>query len=240
MRVQVFDDAAGVAVAGADRIAEAVVAKPDLVLTLPTGRTPLAMYAEMAARGARGVLSLERATAFHMDELVLPYGDPRTFRAVLTEHVWSRLGPDEPRRLSLDTAVADLDAECRRYQAALERAGGLDLAVLGLGVDGHVAYNLPRPPSLSTHVLTLPDDVADENRVPREARPLRALTLGLVPLNHARRVVLVATGASKAEPIRRLACADGVYDPDWPCTFLSGHADLTLLLDRAAAAALPR
>lgn len=236
MDMQVLEDARAVAVAGADLLARESAAHQGLVLALPTGRTPIAMYDELAARYAGGASSLGRVTAFQLDELVLPFDDPRTFRAFLKHHVWSRLGVADDRCFLPDTASVDLEAECRRYEERLAEAGGLDVAVLGLGVDGHVAYNLPRPPSVDTHVRVLPDDAAEENRIPPSERPLRAITMGLGTLRRARKLVILATGPSKATPVRMLATR--AEDPDWPCTFLARHPDLTVLLDPAAAATL--
>lgn len=236
MNIRVLDDAAGVAVAGADAVEHAAAARPSLALSLPTGRTPLPMFDALAARHGQGRLRLGGASAFGLDELVLPRDDPRTFRSFLRKHAWSRLGVGDERCFYPDTSAADLDAACARYEEQLARAGGLDLAVLGLGVDGHVAYNLPRPPSLDTHVLVLPDEHAESNAVPPNERPLRAITMGLATLRRARELVLLATGASKATPVKMLTTRTD--DPDWPCTFLARHEDLTVLLDREAAARL--
>lgn len=231
-----LEDAAAVAVAGADAVERAASARPALTLALPTGRTPLRLFEEMTLRQREGRLRLDAARAFGLDELLLPRDDPRTFRCFLREHAWSRLGVADERCFYPDTSADDLQAACARYERQLAEAGGLDLAVLGLGVDGHVAYNLPRPPSLDTHVLELPDDHAEANGVPPAERPLGAITLGLATLRRARQVVILATGPSKAMPVRMLATrAD---DLDWPCTFLARHRDLTVLLDREAAARL--
>lgn len=236
MDMRVLEDAQAVALAGADLFARETAARHKPVVALPTGRTPIPMYDELSARYVRGALELGGVTAFQLDELVLPVEDPRTFRAFLKLHVWSRLGVADDRCFFPDTATPDLEAECRRYEERLAQAGGLDLLVLGLGVDGHVAYNLPRPPSLDTHVRVLPDDVAGENRIPPSERPLRAITMGLATLRRARKVAILATGTSKATAVRMLATR--VEDTDWPCTFLATHPDLTVLLDRKAAVRL--
>jgi glucosamine-6-phosphate deaminase len=236
MQIRVFESAREVAVAAADLVGAEASARPQLVLAFPTGKTPIPMFDELAMRHARGALSLGRCTTFQLDELLLPPDDPRTFRSFLRTHAWSRIGIAPERCFSPDTLASDAEAECRRYEADLADKGGLDLCVLGLGVDGHVAYNLPRPPRLQTHVVALPDAVADENRVPARERPLQAITLGLSTLRTARSILILATGPSKAEPVRMLATR--LDDAEWPCTFLAGHPDLTLMLDRPAAARL--
>src|SRR5262245_5171070 len=117
-------------------------------------------------------------------------------------------------------------------------AGGLDLAILGLGVDGHVAYNMPGPVSLPTHVARLPDGLASHLQVPPASWPLRALTMGIGTIRGARAILVMATGAAKAAAVRALV--RGPENPDWPCSFLQPHPDIELILDAPAAAALPR
>jgi glucosamine-6-phosphate deaminase len=238
VKLRVLDDAEAVARAAADVVAEAVARRPRLVLALPTGQTPLPLYDELAARHARRALDLTQARAFTLDELSLPPDDPRTFRAFMRRHVWGRTGID-PRRFHVPDGVAsDLEAECQRYEEALIASGGLDLAILGLGVDGHVAYNLPGPAVMGTHVVRLPESLASGHGVPPEEGPLHAVTMGLGTLRAARSVLVVATGGSKCLAVRALV--QGPALEDWPCSFLSNHPGLELLVDRMAAAALPQ
>src|SRR6185436_19886291 len=125
---------------------------------------------------------------------------------------------------------------CRRYEAAIEEAGGIDLAILGVGADGHVAYNMPGPVTLATHVTRLPDGLAASLSIPPEAWPLRALTMGIGTIRDARALLVLATGAAKATAVRALV--RGPEDPRWPCSFLSRHPDMEVLLDPGAASAL--
>ena len=238
MRRRVLDGALAVADAAADLLAERVAARPEAVLALPTGRTPIPLYEELQRRHAGGRIALARARAFNLDELALPAGDPRSFRAYMERHAWGVTGLERTRCSIPDGAAADLDAECRRYEAAVTAAGGVDLAVLGIGADGHIAYNLPGPVSLPTHVVRLPDGVAASLGVPQDAWPLRAITMGLGTIRAARELLLLATGEAKANAIAALS--RGEPDPEWPCTFLAGHAALTVLLDAEAASRLPR
>jgi glucosamine-6-phosphate deaminase len=225
-----------VARAAADLLVAAVAARPESVLALPTGRTPLPFYDELAARHAGGVLRPSRARGFNLDELVLPREDPRSFRAYMRRHVWARTGLREDRFELPDGAAADLDGECRRYDEAIAAAGGLDLVFLGLGADGHVAYNLPGQVAPATHVVTLPAAEAAAQGVPRAQGPLRALTMGIGTLRAAGRVVVMATGAAKARAVRALV--QGPPTDVWPCSLLRGHADLWVLIDRSAASLL--
>jgi glucosamine-6-phosphate deaminase len=233
VRLVRFDNAAAVARAAAERLLAFARERPEAVVAFPTGRTPLPLYAELARRHAAGDTSLARVRGFNLDELVLPPSDERSFRSFMERHAWGHTGLDRTRCDIPDPVASDLGAECRRYEEAITAAGGLDLALLGIGADGHVAYNLPGPPVDATHVVELPASLADELGVPPAARPLRALTMGLGTIGRARRLLVLATGAHKAEAVRRLRAA--LADPAWPATYLAEHAELEVLVDAAAA-----
>lgn len=232
MEVRVLASADAVTVAAADLVAAAVARKPDLVIALPTGRTPVPLYAALESRSAAGALNLSRVRAFNLDELLLPRNDARNFRTFMSGYAWWRAGLAQGRFDIPDGAAVDPEAERGRYEAAIAAAGGIDLCLLGIGTDGHVAYNMPGPVALAVHVRDLPDDVAVSLEVPQAARPLRAITMGLGTLRSARRVVLLATGESKTKALRVLA--RGPEDPQWPCSYLTTHPDLVVLCDRAA------
>jgi glucosamine-6-phosphate deaminase len=236
VKLRVLDNADAVAGAGADSVAAAVAARPAAVLALPTGRTPMPLYDALAARHEKGAIDLSGARGFNLDELALPPADPRTFRSYMERYAWGRTGLKRERCAIPDGGAADLEAECRRYEAAIEEAGGLDLAILGVGADGHVAYNMPGPVTLATHVSRLPDGLAASLGVPPEAWPLRALTMGLGTIRGARALLVLATGAAKATAVQALV--RGPEDPQWPCSFLYKHPDLEVLLDREAASGL--
>ncbi len=239
MNVSRQPDAAAVTRAAADLVVARAGSKPSLVIALPTGRTPIPFYADLQARHARGELKLASASAFNLDELILPPEDPRTFRSFMERHAWRKIGL-APERCAIPNPLAgDLAGECVRYEAAIVAAGGIDLAVLGVGSDGHVAYNMPGPAALRTHIVHLPDELAASLEIPPGDRPLRAITMGLETIRDAREIVILATGESKAAALRALL--SGTPDPErWPCTLLAEHPALTLLLDPGAAGDLGR
>ena len=236
VRPLILDDSAAVARAAADLLAEEVAAQSEIVLALPTGRTPIPFYDELAARHAAGRLDLARARGFNLDEIVLPRHDPRTFRAFMEQHAWGRTGLRRDRCDIPDGAAPDLEAECLRYERALTDAGGIGVAILGVGVDGHIAYNMPGPMRLGTHVTRLPDGLAASLAVPPGDWPLRAITMGIGTIRAARRILVLATGESKVTAVQRLV--HGPDDPHWPCSFLHTHPNLDLIADRAAASSL--
>jgi glucosamine-6-phosphate deaminase len=236
VRRLILDGAPAVARAAADLLAEEVAAQPEIVLALPTGRTPIPFYDELAARHAAGSLDLTRARGFNLDEILLPRHDPRTFRAFMEQHAWGRTGLRRDRCDIPDGEAPDLEAECARYERAITDAGGIGVAILGVGVDGHIAYNMPGPVRLGTHVTRLPDGLAASLAVPPGDWPLRAITMGIGTIRAARRILVLATGESKVTAVQRLV--HGPDDPHWPCSFLHTHPNLDLIADRAAASSL--
>lgn len=233
MRLLICDDSEAVAEAAAERLAAAAAAQPDLVLALPTGRTVVPLYARLAAMHEEGRLDLSLARAFNLDEIAVAPDHPASFRSFMQRYGWERIGLDRAR-CDIPNALAEPDAECARYDRAIAGAGGFDLALLGLGADGHVAYNLPGPPIDGTHLVELPAAVAAAHGVPAHALPLRAITVGLGPLRRARRLLMLATSAEKARAVRHLV--RGLADPSWPCTLLGDHPRFELLLSPSAAA----
>jgi glucosamine-6-phosphate deaminase len=149
-----------------------------------------------------------------------------------------------PRRIQfLNGATHDVDRECRRYERAIERAGGIDLQILGLGMNGHIGFNEPaRELAGRTHRVTLTRSTRRSNaalfggeadRVPREA-----LSMGMATILHARHIILIATGKSKAKCIERMV--HGPITTKMPASFLQVHANVELMLDDAAASAIRR
>jgi glucosamine-6-phosphate deaminase len=235
VRVEILSTAADVARRGAARFEAAVLARPGLVVALPTGRTPVAMYEILAARRKAGALDLSSVTSFNLDEVLLPRAMPQTFFQFMSRHAWEPLGIAPERRFIPDGETKDPLAECQRYEDAIARAGGLDLAILGIGADGHIAYNLPGQAGPRTHMVTLdPRTIATLGG--HLKGPIRAITMGVETILCAKSIVLLATGASKAQALRRMR--DEPKSEGWPCTFFRDHRDLTLIADQKAASQL--
>lgn len=237
MKIEILKTAADVARRAALLFQEAVKSRPDLVLALPTGRTPIEMYALLAQARREGALDVSQARCFNLDEVLLPRALPQTFFQFMTQHAWGPLG-FAPERARIPNGEADdPEAEAERYEGEILAAGGIDLGILGIGTDGHIAYNLPGQAAPRTHVITL--DAATEATLGGDLsafRPIRGITMGVETLLSAKQLLLLATGNSKAEAIRRLR--DDPPSDRWPCTLFRGHAHLTVLADEAAASQL--
>lgn len=242
LRVVVHASADVAAAAVADAIAERIEARPDAVLGLATGRTPIGVYDDLARRYARGALSFRRVRTFNLDEYWPIEPDaPGSFRRFMTEHLFGRVDLAEENCRVPDGAVAadDVERECAAHEAAIEAAGGIDLQLLGVGRNGHLAFNEPGAPRDSrTRLVTLTESTRAANReafAPRDV-PRFALTMGLGTILEARRLVALATGVAKARAIER--ALRGPVGEEVPASWLRTHGDASLHLDRDAAEGL--
>lgn len=223
-------------------VARELALKPTLVLGLPTGRTPVPFYAELVALYARGRADFAHATTFNLDEFLgIAASDPRSYRAFMQRHLFDHVNLSRRRINFLRGMASDAEAECLRYERRIARAGGLDLVILGLGVNGHIGFNEPgRALTASTHRTRLTAATRRANVDLFEHRlrevPREALSMGMGTILRARRIVLLATGASKARTVKRLVC--GPISPDVPASFLQLHRAVEVWVDAAAGAAL--
>ncbi len=224
MRLHV-EKRAGAAVRKAADIIETLVSGQRRVLALPTGRTMIPLYAELARRRAAKQLDVSGARAFNLDELLLPLPHPASFSSYMKVHAWHPLALQDT---DIPRTTEDPLAECRRYDEAIAAAGGIDLAIVGVGADGHVGYNLPGPANQETHVVELPDSLAETLGVSANLRPLRAITMGLGPIRRARHLLMLATTADKRAAVSSIL--DGPEDPQWPCSLLRGHPNFDLVV----------
>ena len=228
MQLCVEADAPAVASVVADIVCALVDVHPRAVLALPTGATPLPVYRELARRRRLGQMNFSDITVFLLDEYIgLAPPDPRSFRAFGEHHLVEPLGLRPHHFFALDGTAADLSAECAAFETSIAAAGGIDLAVLGLGRNGHVAFNEPgSAPDSRTRVVQLaPDTIAP-------SLPSTAITMGVATICEARRVLLVTTGAHKAAALT--AALFGPVTTDVPASLLRGHERLQVVADDAA------
>jgi glucosamine-6-phosphate deaminase len=220
------------ACAAADWISDRLRDKPQSVLALPTGATPLGLYSELVARSRAGTLSFDAARIFNLDEYCgLAQSDPHSYAAFLHQHLIAPAGIAAGQVRLLQGDAADMEAECRAYDAALADCGGIDLCVLGLGVNGHVAFNEPGSPwDLGTRVVHLSQATRAahdrQTQVPWRI-PAWGVTMGIKTLQQSRHLLLLIAGDHKEAA--RAAVYAGVADIDWPVTSLLAHPSLTII-----------
>ena len=216
----------------ADWVCEHLREKPASALALPSGNTPLGLYSELIDRSRTGMVNLDSVKVFNLDEYCgLPQSDPHSYAAFLRQHLIAPAGLAKAQVRLLQGDAADIEAECRAYDAAVSDCGGLDLCVLGLGVNGHVAFNEPGSAwDLRTHVVHLSHATraAHERQASVPWRiPDWGITMGIKTLLESRHILLLIAGTHK-ETARAVVDA-GVADLDWPVTSLLAHPSLTVI-----------
>lgn len=244
LRISVFPNERGVARALAERLAAAIAVKPRIVLGLPTGRTPVLLYKELALLRMEERVDFSQVTTFNLDEFLgVPPSDPGSYRTFMERHLFSRVSISPDRVHFLDGGTSDPVAECARYERAIEKAGGIDLQILGIGTNGHIGFNEPaRELQSRTHRVMLKPETRRSNAAlfggdPSKV-PAQALSMGMATILRARSIVLVATGKSKASCVERVV--NGPITTELPASFLQLHGDADLMLDEAAAARMDR
>lgn len=240
MRVRVLPDPAAVGVAAADLLDAAVLGGGERVLGLATGSSPGPAYAELIRRHGSDPASPYRSTrAFLLDEYVgLPPGHPERYAQVIRREFTDAMGIAPARVSAPDPDADDPEEAGRAYDEAIAAAGGVGVQILGIGTDGHIAFNAPGTPfDRGTHLAELSSSTrrdnarffgGDPDRVPRSA-----VSQGIATILRARSLVVVATGAAKAGIVARLLAS--APSEELPATALHRHADVTLVLDEDAA-----
>lgn len=224
----------------AQRYVELLNRKPEAVLGLATGSTPLDLYAELARLCAEGKLSFAKAKSFNLDEYIgLEGTHDQSYRYFMEQNLFSKV--DLPTaRIHVPSGLDVSDAALAGYDAAIEAAGGIDLQLLGLGGNGHIGFNEPGTPfELGTHVVTLTERTRRDNArffASLDEVPTHAATMGVKTVMHARAILLLAFGRAKAEALA--AALNGPVTPEVPASVLQLHPDVTVLCDEEAAALL--
>ena len=242
MIIERFEDDEMLSAALATHVLETIVARPSLVLGLPTGRTPLGLYRELRERSGGDRIDWSRVRTFNLDEFAgLEPANPHSYRAFMQAELFDHVSIDPANIGFLNGAAPDLKAECRRYEDAIEAAGGIDLQILGIGANGHIGFNEPAD-GLCAHT-----HVAELETASREANaqffggdwrnvPERALSMGMATILNARDIILIATGAEKADAVHGMI--EGLISTRLPASILQVHPRVTVMIDRAAAGKL--
>src|SRR3981189_1885267 len=243
MEVVILADAKEIGGVAADAIGALLERKPAAVLGLATGSSPIAIYDELVARCDAGLVSFRQARGFTLDEYVgLPADHPPRHRNVIDAAFVSRVDFAPGAVKGPDGLAADIPAACAAYENAIREAGGVDLQILGIGTDGHLAFNEPGSSLASrTRIKTLTTQTRKDNArffgSPDEG-PTHELTQGIGTILQARHLLLIVTGESKAGAVA--AAVEGPVSASCPASALQLHPHVTVLLDQAAASRLDR
>ena len=233
-----FDDVRAAARSVAERIITAIASNPSLVLGLPTGRTPIAMYDELVTLSAARGADWSSVTTFNLDEFAgLSTDHPGAYRQFMQQHLFGHVNVS-PGRINFLNGMADPVVECARYEAAIVAADGIDIQILGIGTNGHIGFNEPgRELQSRTHRVTLRPETRRSNAPlfggDVDKVPVEALSMGMATILQARSVILLANGPNKASCVARVV--NGPLTTDLPASFLQLHHDVDIVLDAAAA-----
>lgn len=220
-----------------------ITLKPDLVLGLPTGRTPLKMYRELVLMHKKGMVDFSNVTTFNLDEYVgLDCKNPNSFYSYMKKNFFRYVNLKRENIHIPDGMAEEPEKECIRYEALIKEKGPIDLMILGIGSNGHIGFNEPSEEFIpETHIEVLTEHTRMANskyfgslkKVPR-----RAITMGLGTIMHSKKIILLASGANKAEAIYR--AVKGNITPQFPASILRLHQDCTFIIDKEAASLLSR
>jgi glucosamine-6-phosphate isomerase len=223
----------------ADAYSALLARKPDAVLGLATGSTPLGVYRELIRRHREEGLSFARVTTFNLDEYVgLPAGHPELYRTFIEREFTGQVDLDPARVHGPDGLADDLLAAAAEYDAAIRDAGGIDIQILGIGADGHLAFNMPGSSLVSrTRLKTLTRKTREDNARFFDGDisqvPKHCLTQGLGTIMEARHAILLGFGRNKAQAVAE--CVEGAVSARWPASILQMHPHATVVVDEEAA-----
>jgi len=225
----------------AEMIADEVKSNPKAVLGLATGGTPVGMYRELIKLHQEEGIDFSQASSFNLDEYVgLTSGHPQSYRAYMQENLFDHINLPANKTHVPAGDAPDLEQECARYEEAIRQAGGVDIQVLGIGNNGHIGFNEPGSSADSTtRVVQLTQSTIEANARyfdSIEEVPTQAVSMGIKTILAAKKVVLLASGETKAEAVRLML--EGEPTADVPASLLQHHLDVTVIVDEAAASQL--
>jgi glucosamine-6-phosphate deaminase len=214
-----------------------VILKPDTVLGLATGSTPVGMYRQLIDWYEKGDVDFSQVRTVNLDEYVgLAPTHDQSYRRFMQVNLFDHINID-PANTNVPNGLAkDLKAECQRYDLLIDSLGGVDFQVLGMGHNGHIGFNEPAEDfATGTHVVSLTDDTIDANArffASRDDVPRQALTMGIKAIMRAKHILLLVSGAEKADALK--AALTGPVTPTVPASILQLHQHVSLVADEAA------
>lgn len=243
MKLWIGEHAQAVAKQVADIIEETIKAKPNCVLGLATGSTPIPTYQELIKRHREGRIDFSQVRTFNLDEYYgLKPDHPQSYAYFMEENLFKHINISKANVHIPSGTPDDLEAYCQEFEQSVIDNGGIDLQLLGIGQNGHIGFNEPADElQARTHLVRLADNTIEANArffASREEVPEYAITMGMGTILSARKILLVAEGNSKAAIIRQLF--DSGITTRIPASFLRLHQDVTILVDQKAASLLPQ
>lgn len=219
-------------------IASQITVNPKSVLGLATGSTPIGMYKKLIDMYKRNIIDFSRVTTFNLDEYYkLPKENKGSYYHYMMQTFFNHINiPKE--NIHIPNGMADdIEKECREYEEKIEKAGGIDIQILGIGTNGHIGFNEPAQNlNIRTSLINLTENtIRDNSRFfkKKEDMPTKAISMGIVSIMKAKKVVLLASGENKARAIRDTT--NGYINTNHPASVLQAHRDCILIIDKDAA-----
>ena len=243
MRVYIEDNYEKMSERAAAIVIEQIKSKPDSTLGLATGDTVLGLYRLLINEYKAKRISFKRVKSVNLDEYIgLPRENENSYYYYMNENFYKHIDIDRNNTYIPNGMAEDLEEECRQYEKIIERLGGIDLQVLGIGVNGHIGFNEPGTPidSVTQRVKLKESTIIANSRFFRSVDevPREALTMGIKTIMKSRKIILLASGEKKAQAIQRLI--EGRVHPEAPASILQLHPDASIIVDKEAASLLKR
>ena len=237
MNVLVYDNDEKIGIAAGNYMCGQVLAKPDSVLGLATGSTPLKPYGHMIELYKKGAVDFSRVTTFNLDEYCnLDVNDKNSYHTFMYNNLFNHINISSENINFLDGNAEDLEKECKEYEKKIKRAGGIDIQLLGLGHDGHIGFNEPNSFfDKNTHCVDLTEMTIEANKrffASADEVPRQAYTMGIGTIMRARKLLMIVSGKDKAEIAAEAFL--GEVRPEVPASIIQFHPDVTIIGDAEA------
>ncbi len=222
----------------ANFIIDKIKDKPELVIGLATGSTPIGTYKELIKAYEKNNVSFKRVTSVNLDEYIgLTPAHPNSYHSFMKEKLFNKINLPVNQRFIPSGLSGNVKQECARYEELIKTLGGIDLQILGIGRNGHIGFNEPGTSfDTRTHLVELTPSTQEANARFFDARaevPKQAITMGIQTIMESREILLLASGRKKAEAVSRLLSSKKA-DEDFPASVLNRHDKVTLIADNEA------
>ena len=222
----------------ANEMASVVNKNPKAILGLATGGSPIGMYKELIRMNKEGEIDFSNVTTVNLDEYVGLSGDhPQSYRHFMNENLFNHINIDKKNTYVPNGLAENIEEECKSYDNKIADLGGTDIQLLGVGNNGHIAFNEPDEDLVSgTHLTGLTQDTIEANArffKSIDEVPKTAITMGLGGIMKSKKIIVIASGESKAEAVR--AMVNGKISTNMPASMLQMHRDVIVIVDEAAA-----
>lgn len=241
MRIIMVDNYDKMSKKAAIMVASQVILKPDSVLGLATGDTPIGMYKEIVNIYNNNEVNFSKTKTFNLDEYYgLNRENTQSYYYYMMNNLFNHVNIDKKNTNIPNGMAENIEDECKSYEKRIVEAGGIDLQILGIGVNGHIGFNEPDISFESeTHLVNLDEKTIESNSRffnSKEEVPTKAISMGIKTIMHSKKIILLACGSSKADAIFKTI--KGKINPNTPASILQLHRDVVVIVDKEAASKL--